>query len=138
MSDFSPAELRRRLETISRTATHLRAHIADLHTHGWEPATSDNEKVTGGQPDRIPRSGHPQARHLYERIVNQTVGIEADLVGLDRAMTALFYAGSSSPEPSRGSMISRADFDAQLARQRARHDTPARLVDQPQHPGANR
>lgn len=138
MSDIPVPELRRRLETISRAAGRLRQHLPDLHTLGWDAPSGDGEPDRGQFESRTPRSGHPHARHLYSRIDTQTAGIEADLIGLERAMVALFYVGSTSPEPSRGSMISRADFDDQLTRQQRRPDTPIRLVEQPPHPGAKR
>jgi hypothetical protein len=127
--------LRRRIDTLVRAASDLRRHAADLHGLGWEKAVADVEKVNGGSADHSPRAGDPRARRLFERIFNEVAQMESELVGLDRSMTALFYAGSSSPEPSRGSTISIAEHDRLLANQRRRSDTPARLVDQPSHPG---
>ena len=64
------------------------------------------------------------------------------LVGLERQLTAHFYAGSQSPEPSRGSLIPAAEHDTLLAKQRARRAAgeyaPTPLVEQPRHPGAGR
>lgn len=133
------ATLRRRIDTLVRAATKLRAHAADLHGLGWEKAVVDVENVASGKPEsKPPGGGDPRARKLFERIVSEVAQMEAELVGLERSMTGLFYAGSSNPEPSRGSTISREEFDRQLGRQRARGDAPARLVDQPGHPGVRR
>lgn len=131
--------LRRRIDTLVRAATRLRAHAADLHGMGWDPQVG--EPLEGDAPGFVsapPRAGDVRARRLFDRIFAEVAQMEAELVGLERSMTGLFYAGSSNPEPSRGSMISREEFDRQLGRQRARGDAPARLVDQPGHPGAQR
>lgn len=131
-------ELRRRLTSLARAANRIAAHIGDLHSLGWEPAITDTEKVAGGTPDRTPRAGHPRARRLYERIATEAAQMEAETIGLERTMMGLFFAGSTNPEPSRGSMISRTDFERLRQRQRQRPDTPTRIVEQPQHPGATR
>jgi hypothetical protein len=116
--------LARRLRILTRAADRIRAHAADLHSLGWEPHRGDTEKVNGGTTDHTPRAGDPRARH------------EDLLVGLERDIVAFFFAHSTSPEPSRGSLISAGEHAQLLARQRARADTPARLVDQPAHPRA--
>jgi hypothetical protein len=128
----------RRLRTLTRAADRIRAHAADLHSLGWEPHRGDTEKVNGGPVDHAPRAGDPRARHLWERITLEVGRAEDLLIGLERDTVAFFFAHSSSPEPSRGSLISAAEHAQLLARQRARPDTPARLVDQPQHPGRRR
>lgn len=132
------AQLRRRLDTLTRSATKLRAHLPDLHTLAWESAVGDAEPVAASRVDYTPRTG-PEAvlgfyRHLSERII----AIEAEMIGLERRMVALFFAHSSSPEPSRGSIISASEHEALLANQRARPDTSPRLVDQPAHPRKGR
>lgn len=129
------ATLRRRLDTLIRAATRLRTHAADLHSLGWEAHVGDVEKVNGGATDHAPRAGDPRARRLYERICAEVASAEAELVGLDRTMMALFTARAERPDPTRGSTISVAEFDARIAKQRARGDSPARLEPQPQHPG---
>ena len=135
MADRDVDVLRQRIDSLARAAAKIRAHIGDLHGLGWEKAVGEVEKVNGGAPDRTPRAGDPRARRLYDRIFSEVASIEAELVGLERQMTAVFFAGSSNPEPSRGSLISRAEFDRLKDRQRKRPDTHTRLVDQPQHPG---
>lgn len=132
------AQLRRQLDALVRAASRIRTHTADLHSLAWEPAVSGSEPVAASRVDYAPRTG-PEAvlgfyRHLSERIT----AIEAEMIGLERRMTALFFAHSSSPEPSRGSTISAEEHARQLGRQRARGDAPARLVDQPAHPGKGR
>ena len=130
--------LNRRLRTLTRAADRIRAHASDLHTLGWEPQRGDTEKVNGGTTDHTPRAGDPRARHLWDRILLEVGRCEDLLVGLERDLTALFYAHSNSPEPSRGSLISAAEHAELLAKQQVRPDTSARLVDQPAHPGRQR
>lgn len=133
------AQLQRRLDTLTRAAAKLRAHAPDLYRLGWEPYVG--ERLEGDAPgfeSSPPRTGDPRARKLFDRLASEAAQMAAELVGLERSMTGLFYAGSSNPEPSRGSTISREEFDRRLGRQRAQGDSPARLVDQPQHPGAQR
>lgn len=132
------AILRRRIDSLVKAAARIRTHVPDLYRLGWEKAVGEVEKVNGGQPDRTPAAGDPRARDLFEQIMARVSAAEAELVGLDRAMTALFYAGSSNPESSRGSTIRREEFDQLRAYQRRRPDTPVRLVEQPPHPGASR
>lgn len=130
--------LTRRLRTLTRAADRIRAHAPDLHTLAWEPQGGDTEKVNGGTVDHTPRAGDPRARHLWERITLEVGRAEDLLVGLERDVTAHFFAHSTSPEPSRGSLISAAEHAQLLAKQRGRPDTSARLVDQPSHPGRHR
>lgn len=131
--------LRRRLDTLIRAATRIRTHAPDLFDLGWEQAVTDVEKVNGGAPDRAPNAGNPRARRLFDRIASEVSSIEAELVGLDRTMMAIFTARSERPEPSRGSTISHAEFErlkANQGRRRARGEhVPAQLEPQPQHPG---
>lgn len=129
-------DLRRRINSLVRAAQHISAHAADLHGLAWDAPSGDGEPDRGAYESRTPRAGNPRARRLYERITAEVSTIEAELVGLRRQMDGLFFAGSDNPEPSRGSMIRRDDFDQQLTKQRGRDDTPTKLVPQPQHPGA--
>jgi hypothetical protein len=130
--------LTHRLDSLTRAATRIRRHLADLHTLGWERPVTDRVHVRETRTDHTPRAGDPRARRLWERIALETGHAEDLLVGLERDVTAHFFAYSQSPEPSRGSLISAAEHARLLARQRARADTPARLVDQPAHPGRKR
>lgn len=125
----------RKLDSLARSAARLRANACDLHDLGWEAATTGEEKVAGGGADYSPRAGDPRARSLFERISAGVASVEAELVGYDRAVHALFFARSANPEPSRGSLISADEHGRLLAKQRQRPDTPARIVDQPVHPG---
>ena len=132
------ADLQRRLRTLTRAAENIRRHCPDLHTLAWEPAVTDRPHVQETRSDYTPRAGDPRARHLWERLQAEIGRAEALLVGLERDLVAAFYAGSDSPEPSRGSLISAAEHDTLITKQRGRADTPARLVDQPAHPGRKR
>lgn len=126
----------KRIDTLTRAAGRLRTHAPDLHALGWDAAVVEVENVASGKPEsKPPRAGNPRARWLFENLVVQVERMEAELVGFERTMMAVFFAGSSNPEPSRGSMISRAEFDRLRAKQRARSDGHPVLVDQPQHPG---
>lgn len=134
--------LARRIDALTRAAGSIRRHLPDLHVLAYEPTSRDDVQVRASRTDYTPRAGDPRAQHLWSRISLQICQIEDALVGLERQLTAHFYARSASPEPSRGSLISRAEHDQLLANQRARRAngnyTPAPLIDQPRHPGAQR
>jgi hypothetical protein len=130
--------LRRRLDTLTRAATHLRAHLPELHHLAWERPVTDRVQVQESKTDFTPKAGDPRARRLLDRIAIEVGRCEDILVGLDRAMSAQFFARSTNPEPSRGSLISAREHTDLIANQKTRPDTPARLVDQPTHPGAHR
>jgi hypothetical protein len=134
--------LRRRLESISRLAKRLRDNTIDLHSLAYDPHIGDSEPDRGKHDSKPPRSGDPRAKAVLNRLAAEADAIEAVLVGLDRATLALFYARSTSPEPSRGSLISHREHDQLRANQRARkaagYYTPAPLIDQPAHPGKRR
>jgi hypothetical protein len=130
--------LRMRIDHLMRSAGRIRDHAADLHAIGWEPHHGETEKVNGGTPDRLPRTGDRRARRLFAAMNEEVLKAEAELVGLERVMFAIFFAGSENPEPSRGSLIPAAEHDRLLARQRTRGDSPVRIVDQPAHPGKRR
>lgn len=137
--------LTRRIDTLTRTATSIRRHLADLHSLAYDAQRSDSEPDRAGFEERPPpgyRLEPSKAQHLWSRISLQVGQVEDILTGLERQLTACFYARSQSPEPSRGSLISRAEHDMLLANQKARRAagqyTPAPLIDQPHHPGAQR
>lgn len=131
---------RHRVDSLVRAATRTRTHLADLHTLAFEAHHTDTEvHVRQSKTDHTPRGGDPQAHRLWERALTEIGRCEDILVGLERLVTAHFYAHSQSPEPSRGSLISRIEHDQLLSAQRARAAAgdyvPARLGDQPPHPG---
>lgn len=131
--------LQRRLDTLTRAAARIRQHAADLHGLGWEAHVG--EALEGDSPgfeSHPPKAGDPRARRLFDRIVVEVASMEAELVGLDRTMMAVFTARSERPDPTRGSMISVAEHDRLRAAQRKRLGTPVRLEPQPQHPGKRR
>jgi hypothetical protein len=136
--------LQHRIDTATRAATRIRQHLHDLHALAHENARRNTEPDHGAFDSRPPPGWRPtddRAKTLWTRTQTEISRCEDILVGLERAVTAHFYAYAPSPEPSRGSLISAAEHDAQLARQRTRTTngeyTPARLGDQPQHPGKN-
>lgn len=131
-------ELRRRLDGLVRSANRIRAHTPDLFDLGWAAEVTGAEKVAGGREDHSPSIGDPRARHLFERIAAAVEAAEATVLGLERDMLSLFYAGGAPATPTRGSLIAAAEHARLLAAQRARDDTPARLVDQPAHPSKGR
>lgn len=130
--------LAHRLDSLTRSATRIRRHLADLHSLAWDKPVTDRVAVQETKTDHTPRAGDPRARHLWERIAIEAGRAEDLFVGLERDVTAHFFAHSTSPEPSRGSLISAAEHAQLLARQRTRPDTPARLIDQPAHPSKKR
>lgn len=131
--------LGRRLDTLTRLASEIGRHLVDLHYCGWERATTDQAHVKETRTDHTPQAGDPRARELWSRISLQTGQIEAALTGLHRQLLGYFYAGSSNPEPSRGSLISATEHDELLTKRRARRAagdyTAVPLVSQPHHPG---
>lgn len=134
--------LQHRIDTITRAATRIRAHVADLHVLAYERTVVEHEHVRGGAPDRTPRGGDPRALRLWERLIVELGRAEDTLVGLERQVIGHFLVNSTSADPSRGSLIPAADHARQLAKQRARQAageyTPTRLVPQPDHPGKGR
>lgn len=127
--------LAHRLDSLTRAATRIRRHLNDLHTLAWEASVAPQERISGGKTDWAPKSGDPRSKRLWERLTVEAGRAEDVLVGLERDVIAHFYAGSCSPEPTRGSLISAAEHARLLATQRVRPDTPTLLVDQPAHPG---
>lgn len=127
-----------RIDTLTRAVTRIRRHLPDLHALAWERPVTDRVNVRETRSDHSPKGGDPRARHLWERTTLEVGRCEDLLVGLERDLTAHFFAHSTSPEPSRGSLISAGEHAQLLARQRTRPDTSARLVDQPAHPGRRR
>lgn len=131
--------LRRRLATLTRAANAIRANAADLWVLGWERPVIDSEPDRGNFESSTPSAGDPRARRLFDQLADAVSKIEAELVGYERVMRALFFAGSDNPEPSRGSTISRLEFDRlrtnQQRRRQAGDYTPTPMTTQPQHPG---
>ena len=131
--------LQRRIDSLTRSATRIRQHLADLHWLAWEKPTTDQANVKQTRTDHTPKTGDPRALHLWSRLSIELGKVEDMLIGLERQVTGYFYAGSSSPEPSRGSLHSFADHQQLVANQRRRRAagqyTPAPLIDQPHHPG---
>lgn len=134
--------LARRIDNIARTAENIRRHLPDLHACAYEPATRDELQIRSSQTDHTPRAGDPRAQHLWSSISLRVIQVEKVLIGLERQLMGYFYAGSTNPETTRGSLIALADHNQLLANQRRRRAggeyTPAPLTEQPRHPGANR
>lgn len=133
-------DLARRLRSLERSAGRIRDHVEDLHAVAYEPVARNSEPDRTGFESRPPPGWKPEpnrAQDLWAVLVRVAANSEAAIVELERQMMAVFFAGTSTPAPSRGSLISAADHDELLARQRARTST-ARLVDQPTHPSAGR
>lgn len=137
-TDHDPA---RRIDTITRTATRIRAHLPDLHHHAWETPIGDTEPVATSKTDHTPRIGSPAALRLYKTLCNDLERIEALLAGHERAIRRHFMVAATT-EPTRGSLIPAAEHARLLAKQRARaaagEYVPVRLVDQPPHPRRGR
>lgn len=144
MTPRDVATLQRRIDHLTHAATRIRQQLTDLHTVAWEPTTATTDpgnRVSGGTRDHHPRSGPDVAKHIWARTEHEIERCENILVGLERAITGWFMI-SAVIEPSRGSLITAAEHARRLARQdQARRDgdyVPARLVDQPPHPGKHR
>jgi len=133
--------LANRLDTLTRAAGRIRAHLADLHCLAFEPHIGEDIKVRQSKTDHTPRAGDPRAHHVWDRLTLEVGRVEDILVGLERQVVGYFMV-TSIVEPSRGSLIPAAEHARQLANQRARKAageyTPTRLVDQPPHPGRRR
>lgn len=132
----------RRADHATHALSRIRAQLADLHSVAWEPSNAtDNDRVRGGAQDHSPRSGPDIAKHLWNLTEHELERAEDILVGLERKITGWFMV-TAILEPTRGSLITREEHDRQLANQRTRANngeyTPARLVDQPTHPGKKR
>jgi hypothetical protein len=81
--------------------------------------------------------GDERARDLWRRLSAHTRQVEMTLQALEWATGNLLAAGPSAEE-TRGSLITAEEFAHQMrgqARRRVAGEyTPARMVDQPQHP----
>jgi hypothetical protein len=136
--------LAHRLDTLTRAATRIRQHLADVHCLAFEATTghADDVKVRTTKTDHTPKTGDPRARRVWDRLLVEVGRCEDILVGLERQTTGYFLVGSHSAEPSRGSLISAGEHARLLANQQARkvagEYVPERLVDQNQHPGRHR
>jgi hypothetical protein len=136
--------LTHRLDTLTRAATRIRAHLADVHCLAFEATNhpADDIKVRTSKTDHTPKTGDPRARNVWDRLEIEIGRCEDILVGLERQTTGYFLVGSQSAEPSRGSLISAGEHDRllvqQTARRRAGEYVPERLVPQHEHPGKGR
>ena len=147
-----PHHLRQRIDHARRALDSLHKHLPDLHTLAWEPTNSRDpleERVSGEdsavKTDQSPRAGDPRARRLYARIATELATWQAEVTGLERAMTRLFRSAGERPDQTRGvypMLVTAAEHDRALAAQRQRRNTgehvPERLEPQPSHPGKGR
>lgn len=140
-ADRDITDLRRRLRSLARSASKIADHLDTLHSLAYDANRGDTEPDRSGFESRPPPGYQVEpsrAQHLWQRTQLEVSRCEDLLVGLERDLTACMFAGSSSAEPSRGSLISAAEHERLLTNQRSRGDSPARLVDQPRHPRAKR
>lgn len=132
--------LQHRIDSLTRAATRIRRHVPDLHTLAWDRSVTGDEKVRETKVDHVPRVADeaPRARRVWEHLTAEIERCEDILVGLERQVVGYFMV-TSHVEPTRGSLIPAAEHARLLANQRARDAageyTPARLIDQPSHPG---
>jgi hypothetical protein len=134
--------IQHRIDSAVRAATRIRTHLHDLHALAYEAQRRNTEPDRSGFESRPPPGWQPidgQSKQLWGRAQTELGRVEDILVGLERAVTAHFYAHTTTPEPSRGSLISAAEHaqlvDKQQARAAGGDYVPARLADQPPHPG---
>jgi hypothetical protein len=131
--------LRWQLTLGSEAAARLCTHLEDLHSLAWEKHVGDFEKVSGGaEHPGVELVGDLRAKNLWARLCATATDLDT-LVPLERAIANYFTLGLS-PEPSRGAIISRGEFEhAQRAQRRRAASglyTPARIEDQPGWGGA--
>jgi hypothetical protein len=132
--------LRWQLTLGSEAAARLCSHLEDLHSLAWEKHVGDFERVSGGaEHPGVEVVGDQRARTLWARLCATATDLDT-LVPLERAIANYFTRGSS-PDPSRGAIVSRGEFAAaERARNRRRAAglyTPARIEQQPPY-GAGR
>jgi hypothetical protein len=118
----------------SEAAARLCVHVRDLHSQAWERHVGDYEHVNGGADHPgVETVGDQRARTLWNRLCATAVDLDT-LVPLERAVANYFSAGPS-PDPTRGSIISKGEFAAAVRHQRQRAAdglyTPARTEGQP-------
>lgn len=126
--------LRWQLTAGAEAATRLCGHLEDLHSLAWERHVGDFEHVSGGADHPgVETTGDPRARSLWARLCASAADLDT-LVPLERAVANYFTTGPS-PEPTRGAIVSRGEFDraqrAQRRRAAAGEYTPTRIEDQP-------
>lgn len=114
--------LKRQLAGLVRAANNLRTHTPDLWLVGWEHRVTDTEPDRGHFESSPPNAGNPKARRLFEQLAASITRMEAELVGYDRTMRSIFFAGTHNPEPTRGSTISPAEFARLKQAQERRRD----------------
>lgn len=131
--------LRGRLDQIERSARALYNHIADLHAQAWERAGHGLEPTGRSTTSGVDVVGDPRAQALWRSLAEEVEEAGKRLAAL-RAAVHHYLSAGPSPEATRGSMISKGDFRAQLRRQRQRQDagqyTPHRIESQPNYPGS--
>lgn len=131
--------LRARLTAIVGAATMLGRHAEDLHCLGFERAVRDEAKVSKTGVVEVDAIGDPLIRQLWRRLFEEIRVIETTIRALEWASNNALSAGAGVEE-SRGSLVSKGEFNAALRRQRQRGDrgeyVPAKLVDQPRYPGS--
>ena len=137
--------LHRRLNSLARTAARIANHLDDLHALAYEPVSRTTEPDRSGFESRPPpgwKPGHEnrdgtltpnRANELFGTLTRMIFNTEAAFVDVERQLMGLFFAGSSTPGRSRGSLISAAEHDQLLARQKTRTRS-VRIVPQPDHP----
>lgn len=132
--------LARCLRSLERCTARIANHIDDLHALAYEPTARNTEPDRTGFESRPPPGWTPdttRAQQLWETLIRVAGNSEAAIAELERQMMAVFYTRSTSPEPTRGSLISADEHDDLLGRQRARKAagqyTSNRIVEQPRN-----
>jgi hypothetical protein len=136
------SDLRARLEAAATTAAALAGHLPDLHGLAYERHVGGSERVAGGDAHPgVENIGDERARDLWARLVKHAHHVELTLQALEWAVGNLLAAGAS-PEDTRGSLISSAEFAHAVRHQQQRaaagEYTPVRSQDQPPYPGGGR
>lgn len=132
---------RLRLVRIADAARALAEILVDLHSIGYEQKSRELSGVRSGEWSSVETVGDPVARDLFGRIVSEAKTTDVRLGALNALAYNFLTRGGPSPEPTRGSLVSKADFEQQKKnREKRRRDgeyAPVRHVPQPDYPGSD-
>jgi len=127
-----------RLAAIVAAAQSIGRQLVDLHGIAYERAGTGLDRVGGRTNAGVETHGDERARHIWRRLEAAIESLETDIRAIDSAISNLLSKGGSV-EQTRGSLIPRREFRAELKRQKLRRDrgeyTPYRTLDQPDYPG---
>jgi hypothetical protein len=125
-------ELRRTLTRVAATAHLVATELEDLLVLGYEQATTDAAKVSGGDVIDLHGHGDQRARTALDGIRRHAAPL---LEQLDNAINLLHAAGPTDTTPRTRRQINRAELadalEAQERRKQRGEYTPTRIHPQP-------